>query len=66
MIIFFILFRKKNGYALLEEIFQEKRCYSNQKNQDFLLSSFELLEFMICENKTDLITNYDAFHLLLA
>lgn len=50
---------------MLEDIFQTKRCYSNHKNQEFLLSSFELLEIMICENKVDLITNYDAFHLLL-
>jgi len=59
------LFRKLNGYHLLEDIFKARRCYANSKNQEFLLSAFELLEIMICENKVDLITDYDAFHLLL-
>lgn len=55
-----------NGYHLLEDIFKIRRCYSVPKNQEFLLSAFELLEVMICENKVELITNYDAFQLLLS
>jgi len=54
-----------NGYRLLEDIFKVRRCYANSKNLEFLLSLFEMLEIMICENKVELITNYDAFQLLL-
>jgi hypothetical protein len=54
-----------NGYNFLAEFFIAERDYSTPEKNEYLMSIFDLLESMIFENKTDLISNYDAFQVLL-
>lgn len=49
----------------MAEFFITERDYTSPEKSEYLLSIFDLLESMICENKTDLISNYDAFQVLL-